>query len=161
MEYRPRPKQLDSATLPKFIRLASRAHVWIYRATGGRIGGKFRLGPATVRGLPVMLLSTVGKKSGVKRTAPLLFIEEDGRVITVASQGGLPKHPLWYDNLTANPDVEVQIGGNVRKLRARTATPEERERLWPRLVAHYPGYGEYQTWTERTIPVVILEPTAL
>jgi len=156
MAYRPRPKQLDSKSLPRIMRLISRAHVWLYRATGGRLGRGFRVG--VPKPLPVMLLTTIGKKSGQKRTAPLLYIEDQDRVITVASQGGLPKHPLWYDNLTANPDVEVQIGPTVRRLRARTATPEERAAFWPRLVAHYPGYGEYQTWTERTIPVVILEP---
>lgn len=142
------------------MRTMSLAHVFLYRKTGGRIGGKFRLGSAFPKGLPVLLLTTVGRKSGVKRTAPLLYIEDGGRVVLVASQGGMPKHPLWYENLSANPDVEVQIRSAVRKLKARTASPEERAALWPRLVAHYPDFADYQSWTERTIPVVLLETAA-
>ena len=80
-------------------------------------------------------------------------------MIIVASQGGLPKDPLWYKNLQATPECEVQIKRRKRKMLARTANLEERERLWPKLVAHYQDFASYATWTDRVIPVVILEPT--
>ncbi len=97
-------------------------------------------------------------KSGKPRTLPLLYLEDGDRVVLVASQGGMPRHPVWYLNLQANPDCEVQIGNTVRKMRARTASPEEKKELWPRLVAMYPSYDDYQKRTTREIPVVILEP---
>jgi deazaflavin-dependent oxidoreductase (nitroreductase family) len=140
------------------MRLFSQANVWLYRKTGGRIGGKWRVGSAFPRGVPVLLLTTVGRKSGAKRTTPLLYLEDGARVLIVASQGGMPKHPLWYLNLSSNPQVEVQIRRNVRQMRARDATAEERSRYWPRLVAHYRDFATYQSWTDREIPVVVLEP---
>ena len=87
-----------------------------------------------------------------------MFIEDGGNVIVVGSQGGLPKDPLWYKNLVATPECEVQIKRRKRKMKARTASPEERADLWPKLVAHYPDFASYATWTDRIIPVVILEP---
>jgi deazaflavin-dependent oxidoreductase (nitroreductase family) len=106
------------------------------------------------------LLTTIGRKSGQPRTAPLVYIEEGDNVIVVASQGGLPRDPLWYKNLQANPECEVQIKRRRMKMSARTADPGERERLWPKLVAHYGDFASYATWTERVIPVVVLEPAA-
>jgi len=76
----------------------------------------------------------------------------------VASQGGMAKHPLWYLNLSKHPEVEVQIGRDIRPMHARDATPEERDTYWPRLVAHYRDFASYQSWTDRVIPVVVLEP---
>ena len=154
----PRPPGLDSPIVPKVMRLFSQANVWLYQKTDGRIGGKWRIGSAFPRGVPVLLLTTIGRKSGAKRTAPLLYLEDGERVIVVASQGGMPKHPLWYLNLSHNPQVEVQTGSRVRAMRARDATPEERSRYWPRLVAHYRDFATYQSWTDRQIPVVVLEP---
>lgn len=144
--------------MPVFLKAMSRANVWIYTKTGGRIGGKFRVAGAGRKPLPVCLLTTRGRKSGKRRTAPLLFLEDDKRVIVVASQGGLPRHPQWYLNLQAEPSVELQIGGKVRRMRARTANAQERAHLWPRLVEMYPDYARYQSWTDRVIPVVICEP---
>ena len=126
-------------------------HMYLYRATHGLIGHR-------IPGLPPMLLlDHVGAKSGVKRTAPLLYIRDGDDVVIVASKGGFHKHPAWFHNLRANPDTTVQIGSERRPVHARVATPEERERLWPRVVAAYGDYARYQERTDREIPLVILE----
>jgi deazaflavin-dependent oxidoreductase (nitroreductase family) len=135
----------------------SRANVRVYRATGGRIGGKWRVGSAFPWGIPVCLLTTTGRKTGRPRTLPLLFLEDGDRVVLVASQGGLPKHPLWFRNIQANPEVTVQIRSRVRTMHARVATSEERAGYWPKLVAMYPDFDKYQSWTDRTIPVVVCD----
>lgn len=129
-----------------------KGHVAIYRATGGRIGHKPPGGP------PMLLLDHVGAKSGTKRTAPLIYITDGDDVAIVASKGGYPKHPAWFHNLRANPETTVQIGPEHRDVRARVATAAERERLWPRAVATYSSYADYQRKAEREIPIVILEP---
>lgn len=152
------PKGLASPVVPRVMRLFSAANVWVYRATAGRIGGTWRVGSAFRRGVPVCLLTTRGRKTGAPRTTPLLFLADGERVVLVASQGGLPAHPLWYGNLQAEPAVEVQIGARARRMRARTATDEERAALWPRLVALYADFERYQAWTDRRIPVVVCEP---
>jgi deazaflavin-dependent oxidoreductase (nitroreductase family) len=154
----PRPDFLDSVALPKIMRAMSRANVWVYRKTGGVIGGTWRVGSAFPRGVPVCLLTTIGRKSGERRTTPLLFLLDGERVVLVGSQGGMPKHPQWFLNLMQEPLVEIQIGREVRQMRARIADPEERAGLWPRLVALYADFATYQAWTERTIPVVVCEP---
>ena len=134
------------------VRLASAANAWVYRLSGGRVGGKFR------GGVPVMLLTTIGRKSGRHRTAPLLYLRNDDDVIVVASQAGMSRHPVWFLNLEANPEVEVEIGSERTKMIARRASDPEKAGLWPKLVAMYPDYGQYQRRTEREIPVVILSP---
>jgi deazaflavin-dependent oxidoreductase (nitroreductase family) len=154
---RPRPKELDSPLVPKVMKLMSQANVWVYKKTGGRIGGKWRVGSAFPRGVPVCLLVTRGRKSGQLRTTPLLYLKDGERVVLVGSQGGLPRHPQWYLNLQQDPQVEIQIGSLVRPMRTRTATPPERAELWPRLVALYRDFENYQSWTDREIPVVICE----
>jgi F420H(2)-dependent quinone reductase len=123
----------------------------LYRATGGKVGG-------TMKGAPILLLTTRGRKSGKKRVMPLLYLRDDGNVVVVASSGGTPTSPGWFHNLKATPDVEIEIGRNRESRRARVASTEERARLWPRLVEMYPPYREYQKKTTREIPVVILEP---
>ena len=155
---KPRPKQLDSPLVPRVIRVMSRAHVWTYRRTRGRVGGRWRVGSAFPRGVPVCLLTTRGRVSGQARTTPLLYLPDGNAVIVVASQGGLPKDPQWYRNILADPDVVVQVRGDVRPMRARTADDTERARLWPRLVEHYRDFDTYQAWTDRRIPVVVCEP---
>jgi deazaflavin-dependent oxidoreductase (nitroreductase family) len=130
----------------------------VYRKTGGKLGNKWRIGAAFPRGVPVLLLTTIGRKSGEPKTTPLLYLEDGERVIIVGSQGGMAKHPQWFLNLTQNPAVEVQIGSQQRKMRARVANPAEHAALWPRLVALYADFATYQAWTDRAIPVVILEP---
>ncbi len=127
-------------------------HTLVYRATGGRIGH-------TAPGMPtILLLDHVGAKSGTKRTSPLLYVRDGENVVIVASKGGFPKHPAWYHNLMANPDTKVQIGSEHRAVHARVAGPEERERLWPKAIAAYPGYKDYIARTDREIPLVVLEP---
>ncbi len=129
-------------------------HTALYRATGGRLG-------RTIPGVQgkMLLLDHVGAKSGTSRTSPLLYIDDGDDVVVVASKGGFPKHPAWYHNLMANPDTTVQVGPEKRAVHARTANPEERERLWPLVVASYHGYADYQARSKgREIPLVVLEP---
>ncbi len=134
------------------IKLMSRLNTLAYRATGGRVGGRFR------GGAPVMLVTTIGRKTARRLTIPLLYLRDGDRVVTVASKGGMDHHPLWYRNMVANPEVDVQIGTATQPMRARTASLDEKTALWPQLVAMYPDYDAYQARTTRDIPVVILEP---
>jgi deazaflavin-dependent oxidoreductase (nitroreductase family) len=134
------------------LRLLIGSHMRIYRVTSGLIGHRFPGAP------PMLLLDHVGAKSGTKRTTPLVYLENDHDVVIVASKGGHPRNPAWYHNLRANRDTTVQIGAERRAVHARVATPEERERLWPSVVATYSGYRGYQQRTRREIPLVILEP---
>ena len=126
-------------------------NVRAYRATGGKIGGTFD-------GAPVLLLHHVGRKSGERRVTPLLYLADGEDLVIVASMGGTPKHPAWYLTLQADARTEVEVGRDRRQVVARTATAEEKERLWPRLVAMYGAYAVYQERTSREIPVVILSP---
>lgn len=126
-------------------------HTAAYKASGGRIGHTFP-------GLPTMLiLEHVGAKSGKVRDAPLLYFRDGDDLVIVASKGGYPKHPAWYHNLKAHPETTVLVGREKRAVRAREATPQEHERLWPKAVTAYSGYAEYQARTERRIPLMILE----
>ncbi len=125
--------------------------VALYEATDGKEGD-------TLEGKPVIILTTRGRKTGDVRKTPLMRVEHDGRYVVVASMGGAPQHPVWYLNLLADPHVKLQDGAEVTDLRARTATPEERQVWWPRAAAAWPAYDEYQKNTDREIPVVILEP---
>jgi deazaflavin-dependent oxidoreductase (nitroreductase family) len=158
VKIKPKPEGLDKPYVPKIIKVMSQVTVAVYRWTGGLLGSTWRVGSAFPWGIPVLLLTTIGRKSGQPRTLPLIFIEEGDHIIIVASKGGLPSEPLWYKNLVANPECDVQIKRRKLKAKARTASPEEREALWPKLVAHYPDFASYATWTDRIIPVVILEP---
>jgi deazaflavin-dependent oxidoreductase (nitroreductase family) len=147
------PMALADRSWPVLRRMMG-VHTFLYRLTGGRIGH-------SMPGLPTMLLlDHVGAKSGVRRTTPLLYIDDPPNVVIVASKGGYPKHPAWYHNLRANPDTTVQIRAERRNVSARVAGPEERERLWPMAVATYSGYEDYRARTDREIPLVILEPRA-
>ncbi|HTY16276.1 MAG TPA: nitroreductase family deazaflavin-dependent oxidoreductase [Myxococcota bacterium] len=146
--YTPRQERIASP----LIRAMSAANTWVYRLSGGRVGGRF------LRGAPVLLLTTIGRKSGRPRTAPLLYLEDGDELVIVASKGGMSQHPVWFLNLEANPDVEVELGSTRRRMRARRASDEEKAKLWPRLVAMYRDYDDYQARTDRNIPVVILAP---
>lgn len=126
-------------------------NVGLYRLSGGRLMGK--MGAA-----PILLLTTTGRKSGQNRTVPLLYITEDERFALVASYAGAPKHPAWYLNIEANPKVGLQVGNRRFAAIARPATAEEKARLWPKLVAIYPRYEDYQKRTKRDIPIVIVTP---
>ncbi|MEV2190298.1 nitroreductase family deazaflavin-dependent oxidoreductase [Streptomyces phaeochromogenes] len=111
-------------------------------------------------GLPVIVLTTVGAKSGKIRKTPLMRVEHDGTYAAVASLGGAPKHPVWYHNVVADPRVELQDGGTRQDMTAREVTGEEKAQWWERAVAAYPAYADYQKKTDREIPVFVLEPAA-
>ena len=104
------------------------------------------------------LLTTIGRKSGEPRVSPLLYWREGNRIVLIASKGGATNHPMWYLNLKANPSVTVQIKDEVLDLTARDATEEERAHYWPKMGAMYSSFDDYQSWTDRGIPVVICEP---
>ena len=131
-------------------RWLTRIHTSLYLWTRGAIGG--RMGTS-----PILLLTTIGRKSGVLRTTPLFYLADGTRFALVASNGGAEQHPLWWRNLLADPRAGVQVGRQNINMMARQATPEERAQLWPRLVAVYAPYADYQKRTSREIPVVILE----
>ena len=128
-------------------------HTFLYRLSGGKFGGRFGKSKS-----PVLLLNTIGRKTGRPRTTPLLYLRDGDDVILVASDGGAPKHPVWWLNLQAKPEAKVEIGRDTLKVMARQASAEERSRLWPLLVDMYGGYAEYQKKTTREIPVIILSP---
>ena len=111
------------------------------------------------RGVSTLLLTTTGRRSGAPYTTPLIYGEDNGRYIIVASKGGAPAHPQWYRNLIAQPEVGVQVGADRFRARARTASPEEKPVLWTLMTRIWPAYDEYQARTSRDIPVVILERT--
>ncbi len=154
-----RPPGLDSPVTPKVIKYMSRAQVAAFKATNGRLGARWRIGAGWKQPVPVLLLEHVGRKSGKRFETPLLYMEDGRNLVIVASQGGLPRNPQWYANLRDHPETSGRIKGEGRRaVRARTATPDEREALWPRLVDLYADFEKYQSWTERTIPVVLLGP---
>ncbi len=126
-------------------------HVKRYRETDGEVGHIWR------RGSKILLLTTTGRNSGEQRTAPLIYEEDGDRFVIVASKGGAPEHPGWYRNLAKDPNVELQVKGAVFPATARTATGDERERLWKVATQQWPDYDTYQERTDREIPVVVLE----
>ncbi|MGW7256707.1 nitroreductase family deazaflavin-dependent oxidoreductase [Streptomyces sp. NPDC054834] len=130
-----------------------REQVELYESSGGTKGTTLM-----DTGMPVILLTSRGARSGKIRKTPLMRVEHDGRYAVVASQGGAPKHPVWYFNLKSDPHVELQDGPVRQDMRAREVTGDERTRWWERAVAAYPPYAEYQEKTSREIPVFVLEP---
>jgi deazaflavin-dependent oxidoreductase (nitroreductase family) len=126
-------------------------HVRRYRETGGEVGYIWN-------GAPTLLLTTTGRTTGEQRTTPLIFGRDGDAYVIVASKGGAPEHPGWYRNLAKTPAVELQVKDEVFPARAHTASADERERLWPLMAGIWPSYDEYQTKTDREIPVVVLEP---
>lgn len=154
-----KPEGLDSPLTAKIIKYGAKAQVRVFKLTNGRIGSKWRIGAGWKKPVPTLLLDHVGRKSGKTFTTPLLYLEDGPDLVIVASQGGLPKNPQWYPNLVADPDTTVRIKKEgVRRVRARTADAEEKAALWPRLVDLYADFESYAAWTDREIPVVVLEP---
>jgi len=154
-----KPEGLDSPLTAKIIKYGAKAQVVVFKLTNGRIGAKWRIGAGWKKPVPTLLLDHVGRKSGKQFTTPLLYLDDAPDLVIVASQGGLPKNPQWYPNLLAHPDTTVRIRKEgVRQVRARTADPEEKAALWPRLVDLYADFENYAAWTDREIPVVVLEP---
>jgi len=129
----------------------ARSQVERFEASGGREAN-------TLDGVPIVVLTTVGAKTGKLRKTPLMRVEHEGRYAVVASMGGAPKHPVWYHNVVANPHVELQDGPVKRDYVARELSGAEREEWWARAVAVWPDYARYQERTSRVIPVFLLEP---
>lgn len=153
-----RPAAYDSGWVPTLLKHGSRAQVWCYRRTGGRFGGKWRIGAGFRKPVPVLLLEHVGRRSGRRFTTPLLYLVDGQDLVVVASQGGLPKDPQWYRNLIAAPETRVQVRSEVIPVRARRVDAAEKADLWPRLVDLYADFETYQRWAgDRDIPVVVLE----
>jgi len=134
------------------FKLMNLTHKTVLKLTGGRW-------PRDLLGMPGVELTTIGRKSGLPRSTMLASpMHDEHKVVLIASKGGDARDPLWYANLTANPDVELTMNGETRKMRARTASPEEKAAMWPDIVATYKGYASYQERAGRDIPVVICEP---
>ena len=129
-------------------------HIQSYVSTDGEDGHEFR------NGAPILLVSVLGRKSGVWRRHALIYGRSGESYVIVASKGGAPEHPQWYPNLVAEPTVHVQVKGEKFTARARTASGEEREALWNSMAEIWPDYNDYQTKTSREIPVVVLDPVA-
>lgn len=145
------PTALKLAFRTKLGKVMQDSNVWLYKKTGGKLGGR-------MNGAPILLLTTRGKKTGKQRVTPLIYLRDGAsdNLAVVASKGGWPTHPLWYTNLQADGSVQVQVGARESPMTARTATPDERARLWVELVRLYPPYADYQSWSDREIPVVVL-----
>jgi F420H(2)-dependent quinone reductase len=127
-------------------------HATLYRLTNGRIGGRF------IAGSPILLLTTIGRRTGKQRTRPLAYVRDGERFVLCASNGGSPRHPGWYHNLRAAGRAEIQVGPEHLVVSARTADPTERSQLFPRFVQMYKGYADYEHKTSRQIPLVLLTP---
>jgi len=126
-------------------------HVALYERTGGKEGGEFN-------GIPCVILTTTGRKTGKTRKTPLVRVPHGDGYLVIASMGGQPQHPVWYLNLSADPNVRLQDGPEARDYTARLAGDDEHAELWDVAVAAYPDYADYQERCERQIPVVVLDP---
>jgi F420H(2)-dependent quinone reductase len=129
----------------------SRVHLALYRLSRGRVLGR-------AAGMPVLLLTTTGRRSGAPRTTPLTFFDDGPNLVVIASNGGADRPPDWSLNLRDEPNATVKIGRMTHEVTARRATAAEHERLWPVITATHPGYAKYQERTARPIPVIILTP---
>jgi deazaflavin-dependent oxidoreductase (nitroreductase family) len=132
------------------LSLFGEEHIRRYLETGGEVGHEWN-------GVHTLVLATTGRTSGQRRRSAIIYGRDGDRYLVIASQGGLPTHPNWYLNLSADPEVEVQVGPDRFAARARTAEGEERERLWQMMVGIWPNFDVYQTHTDRRIPVVVLD----
>lgn len=137
--------------VPLLLRLAWRAHRWLYRVSGGRLGRR-------VNGFPVLLLATRGRRSGVLRRATHQFLDDGPSRVVIASRAGDTRHPDWWLNLVADPTATIRVGSRTHRVRAREALGAERERLWRRFEQIQPAYDAYARVAGRRIPVVVLEP---
>lgn len=143
----------DTAPPRWIVKLITRAHLFLNRLT---LGKAFN----TLGGDEVCFVTMTGAKSGRTITIPLMYVPHGGGVLLVASQGGAPKNPVWYNNIAARPDIEVRHRGNRIKLRARLASAEEKAALWPVCDSHYAPFADYRARTSRDIPMFICEPRA-
>jgi len=141
----------DDARPQPDLSLIGDEHVQRYRETDGEVGYLWN-------GVPALLLTTTGRKSGEQRTSALIFGRDGDDYLVVASMGGMPQHPSWYHNLVANPQAEIQVKADRVAVTARTATDDEKPRLWQLMNDIWPSYDTYQSRTDRQIPVVVLTP---
>lgn len=132
------------------ITLVGEEHVRRYQETDGEVGYMWN-------GVPTLLFTTIGRKTGTPRTNAIIFTPVGDKYVIIASMGGAPKHPSWYLNLMAHPEIDVQVKGDKFRARARTAESPEREQLWAEAVKDWPNFDVYQSRTDRVIPVVVLE----
>jgi len=153
MDVKPIPERMNGL-IRVVMKAYTRLNVWVYRASNGRLMNKFP------NGSPICLVTMTGRRSGRKRTIPLIHVADGDDVILVASQGGMSSNPLWYYNLTANPSVGVTADGITRSMIARLASDQEKAAVWPLAVSVYPDFNDYQARTERNIPVFICSPAA-
>ena len=138
-----------------FMRWATKLQVAVFRATKGRMMNKF------IGGYPVCIVTTKGAKSGKTRRIALIHLPQgDDNKLLVASQGGMPKNPVWYYNVKTNPEIQIMVGGEEKTYLARQVSDEEKAQLWPHLLSLYPDFDEYQARTDRNIPVFMCEPKA-
>ncbi|MFP6639611.1 MAG: nitroreductase family deazaflavin-dependent oxidoreductase [Myxococcota bacterium] len=152
------PRKTTEADLRKarpIMKIMSRVNTWIFRLTGGAVGSRF---PGS--GAPVGLLVYTGRKTRQSRTMPLVYGLDGDRVILIASQGGMPRHPIWYHSLVENPDVTFQIGRDVKAYTARELSGDARLEAWRFPAAVHSDFDVYQQRTDRVIPVIALEPRA-
>ena len=154
-----RPRGLNAPMAKTGLKYLSRVQVRVFKLTNGRVGRNWRVGAGFRKPVPTLLLEHVGRRSGKAFTTPLLFLDDPPNLVIVASVGGMRKNPQWYANLMAHPETSVDLPKRRgRPVRARVADDDERARLWPMLVDLYADFAKYQGWTDRKIPVVILEP---
>ena len=133
------------------LKVGMSVSVLLYRLTGGGIGGR-------MQSMPVLLLTTTGRKSGKKRTVPLGFLRDGSSYVIIASYGGQPRNPAWFFNLQSHPEATIEVKKRQVQVKTETANPEKKRELWTRLLEVAPGYANYQKRTSREIPLVILHP---
>jgi F420H(2)-dependent quinone reductase len=142
----------EAKSPPKWIlKTMVAVNVFFYRLTDGKFMGR-------LKGSPICLVTMKGRKSGRELIIPLMYTPHGEDVLIVASLGGAPRHPVWYHNIMAHPDVTIQVGDRVRKMRAHQASTAEKAELWPLCVASYPDFAAYQAKTERDIPLIVCQP---
>lgn len=134
------------------IKNYTRFNVWVYKKTNGKLMKNF---PG---GYPICIVGMTGRKSGERREVGLIHLPDGENKYLVASQGGMDKHPVWYFNVKANPNIDIMVGGDKRNFVARQLTPEEKRDCWPHLLSIYPDFDEYQARTDRDIPVFLCTP---
>jgi len=143
------------------MKRGSAFNVRIFQRTNGWIGSRWRIGRKFLRGIPVCLLTTTGRRSGQARISPLLFLQRGPDTVVVASQGGMPRHPDWYHNLVADPAVRLHLPHQAEfAATAHVVDDDERAALWPELVELYPSFAVYQARAERVIPVIVCSPVS-
>jgi deazaflavin-dependent oxidoreductase (nitroreductase family) len=142
----------DATYQPPDVTLLGEEHVRRYQETDGEVGYIWN-------GVPILLLTTTGRRTGAARTTPLIFGRDGDDYLVVASMGGAPRNPYWYENLLAEPSADIQVRSDHLAVATRTADDDEKPRLWDIVRAQWPNYDVYQTRTDRVIPVVVLTPS--